>query len=255
MTGDGAIALSQHGTVAPAILHRSDLYAASALDGLTVQEADPRGAPAHEVATLWQYVAKRVGLLTRDPANKLTGTPVLKLVVVRLEGNPNDVRCLLVWRISRFRVSSLPSLREIKPPKRLLNPHFRSTTRKLVHRIHGLLCLRCTHLPLRRRSRRRLCGLSRLPRPCHRQSCRQPTPQHCLWPCRFHGRRPGPRRSRAAEIGARVRASLAERLRTYMFVSRESQQDAVEAALDAYLSSKVLRMRCDPSRPADQDEM
>ena len=40
------------------------------------------------------------------------------------------------------------------------------------------------------------------------------------------------------QIGARVRVSLAERLRTYMFVSRESQQDAVEAALDAYLASK-----------------
>ncbi|NOG74028.1 hypothetical protein [Roseicella sp. DB1501] len=40
------------------------------------------------------------------------------------------------------------------------------------------------------------------------------------------------------QIGARVRVGLAERLRTYMFVSRESQQDAVEAALDAYLSSK-----------------
>ena len=40
------------------------------------------------------------------------------------------------------------------------------------------------------------------------------------------------------QIGARVRVSLAERLRTYMFVSRESQQDAVEAALDAYLAGK-----------------
>ena len=40
------------------------------------------------------------------------------------------------------------------------------------------------------------------------------------------------------QIGARVRVALAERLRTYMFVSRESQQDAVEAALDAYLASK-----------------
>lgn len=40
------------------------------------------------------------------------------------------------------------------------------------------------------------------------------------------------------QIGARVRVSLAERLRTYMFVSRESQQDAVEAALDTYLSGK-----------------
>ncbi|WP_184521105.1 ParA family protein [Muricoccus pecuniae] len=80
LTGDAAIALSQHGTVAPAILHRSDAYAASALDGLTVQEADPRGAPAHEVAALWQYVAKRMGVLSREQANKLTNKSALKIV-------------------------------------------------------------------------------------------------------------------------------------------------------------------------------
>lgn len=72
LTGDAAIALSQHGTVAPAVLHRADAYAASALDGLTVQEADPRGAPAQEVAALWTYVSKRVGMLTGEPATKLT---------------------------------------------------------------------------------------------------------------------------------------------------------------------------------------
>jgi len=49
---------------------------------------------------------------------------------------------------------------------------------------------------------------------------------------------PRPAEEPRRQIGARVRSSLAERLRTYMFVSRESQQDAVEAALDAYLSSK-----------------
>jgi hypothetical protein len=40
------------------------------------------------------------------------------------------------------------------------------------------------------------------------------------------------------QIGARVRLSIAERLRTYMYVTREAQQDAVESALDAYLTSK-----------------
>ena len=49
---------------------------------------------------------------------------------------------------------------------------------------------------------------------------------------------PPPVEESRRQIGARVRVSLAERLRTYMFVSRESQQDAVEAALDAYLASK-----------------
>ena len=40
------------------------------------------------------------------------------------------------------------------------------------------------------------------------------------------------------QIGARVPLSLSERLRTYMFVSRKSQQEAIEAALDAYLKEK-----------------
>jgi chromosome partitioning protein len=80
LTGDAAIALSQHGTVAPATLHRSDTYASSALDGLTVTEVDPRGAPAQDVAALWAYIAKKAGLLTSEQANKLTGKPALKVV-------------------------------------------------------------------------------------------------------------------------------------------------------------------------------
>jgi len=86
LTSDAAIALSQHGTVAPAVLHRSDAYAASALDGLTVQEADPRGAPALEVASLWQYLSKRAGMLTREVANQLTEKPALKVIIDRNRG-------------------------------------------------------------------------------------------------------------------------------------------------------------------------
>jgi chromosome partitioning protein len=80
LTADAAIALSQHGTVAPATLHRSDTYASSALDGLTVTEADPRGAPAQDVANLWTYIAKKAGLLTNGPDNKLAEKPDLKVV-------------------------------------------------------------------------------------------------------------------------------------------------------------------------------
>ena len=62
LTSDAAIALSQHGTVSPAILHRADAYASSAVDGRTVSETDPRGKPAGDVAALWAYVGKRLGL-------------------------------------------------------------------------------------------------------------------------------------------------------------------------------------------------
>lgn len=40
------------------------------------------------------------------------------------------------------------------------------------------------------------------------------------------------------QLAARVRLSVAERLRTFLFVERESQQDAVEAALDSYLRER-----------------
>lgn len=49
---------------------------------------------------------------------------------------------------------------------------------------------------------------------------------------------PPPMEEPRRQIGARVRLSVAERLRTYLFVSRESQQDAVEAALDAYMLTR-----------------
>jgi hypothetical protein len=39
-------------------------------------------------------------------------------------------------------------------------------------------------------------------------------------------------------LGARVPVALAERLRAYLYVSRRSQQEVVEAALDAYLRER-----------------
>lgn len=73
LTSDAAIALSQHGTVSPSILHRADAYAASALEGKTVGEADPGGKPAAEVHDLWRYVSKRLGLQACQLASKPHG--------------------------------------------------------------------------------------------------------------------------------------------------------------------------------------
>jgi chromosome partitioning protein len=80
LTQDAAIALSQHGTVSPAILHRADAYAASALDGRTVTEVDPHGKPAEDVAELWSYVRKRLGMQASLHASKKPGRAVLKVV-------------------------------------------------------------------------------------------------------------------------------------------------------------------------------
>lgn len=60
ITGEAAVALSQHGTVAPITLHQRTDFAASMIDGRTVMEVDPKGRSAAEVAGLWAYVADRL---------------------------------------------------------------------------------------------------------------------------------------------------------------------------------------------------
>lgn len=56
ITGDAAIALSQHGTVSPAILHQRVDFAASMIDGQTVQELDAKSRSSIEVKELFKYV-------------------------------------------------------------------------------------------------------------------------------------------------------------------------------------------------------
>jgi chromosome partitioning protein len=60
LTGQAAIVLSQHGTVAPAIIHRSDTIPASGIAGQTVVEVDPKSSPAQEIAELWAYLSSRL---------------------------------------------------------------------------------------------------------------------------------------------------------------------------------------------------
>lgn len=60
ITAEAAVALSQHGTVAPITLHQRTDFAASMIDGRTVMEVDPKGKSAAEVATLWTYISERL---------------------------------------------------------------------------------------------------------------------------------------------------------------------------------------------------
>lgn len=60
ITGDAAIALSQHGTVAPITLHHRVDYAASMVDGRTVGEVVANSKSAQEIKTLWSYLAERL---------------------------------------------------------------------------------------------------------------------------------------------------------------------------------------------------
>lgn len=60
ITGESAVALSQHGTVAPVTLYQRTDFAASMTDGRTVQELDRNSRSADEVAQLWKYVFKQL---------------------------------------------------------------------------------------------------------------------------------------------------------------------------------------------------
>lgn len=60
ITSEAAVALSQHGTVAPITLHQRTDFAASMIDGRTVMEVDPNGRSAQEVRALWTYLGDRL---------------------------------------------------------------------------------------------------------------------------------------------------------------------------------------------------
>lgn len=60
ITSEAAIALSQHGTVAPITIHQRTEFAASMIDGRTVMETNPEGRSAQEVEQLWSYISDRL---------------------------------------------------------------------------------------------------------------------------------------------------------------------------------------------------
>ncbi|MEM7060568.1 MAG: ParA family protein [Pseudomonadota bacterium] len=63
ITAEAAVALSQHGTVAPVTLHHRVDYAASMIDGRTVMEVNEKSRSSKEVIALWEYVADRLDRL------------------------------------------------------------------------------------------------------------------------------------------------------------------------------------------------
>lgn len=60
ITFEAAIALSQHGTVAPVTVHHRTLFASSMIDGRTAMELEPNGQSATEIMGLWEYVNARL---------------------------------------------------------------------------------------------------------------------------------------------------------------------------------------------------
>ena len=63
ITSETAVALSQHGMVAPVTLHHRVDYAASMIDGRTVGDIRPDSKSAKEIAGLWLYLRDRLARL------------------------------------------------------------------------------------------------------------------------------------------------------------------------------------------------
>ena len=66
ITGEAAVALSQHGTVAPITLHHRVDFAASMVDGRTVGEVVGKSQSTKEIHDLWVYIQDKLSRLTRD---------------------------------------------------------------------------------------------------------------------------------------------------------------------------------------------
>lgn len=66
ITGEAAVALSQHGMVAPVTIHHRVDFAASMVDGRVVGEAVPKSASSKEITELWLYIQDRLARLTKD---------------------------------------------------------------------------------------------------------------------------------------------------------------------------------------------
>ena len=62
ITAEAVAALSEHGRVAPVILHQRTEYAVSMIDGRTVMETAPNGRSAQEIADLWKYLYPRISM-------------------------------------------------------------------------------------------------------------------------------------------------------------------------------------------------
>ena len=67
-TGESAVALSQHGMVAPVTIHHRVDFAASMIDGRTVGEVVPNCASAREIREVWLYLQERLSRVVHDPA-------------------------------------------------------------------------------------------------------------------------------------------------------------------------------------------
>ena len=86
ITSEAAIALSQHGTVAPTVIHHRVDFAASMIDGRTVMEIDPVCRSALEIGELWAYVNSRLKRLDGQYLAMEDSGPSMRAMQARVFG-------------------------------------------------------------------------------------------------------------------------------------------------------------------------
>jgi chromosome partitioning protein len=67
ITTDAAIALSQHGAVAPQVIHHRNDFVQSMIDGRTVMELRESSKSSKEINELWSYIDERLEQTVRLP--------------------------------------------------------------------------------------------------------------------------------------------------------------------------------------------
>ena len=60
ITNEAVMALSQHGAIAPVVIHHRTGFAASMIDGRTVMEIADDDRSAAEIMQLWDYLGRRL---------------------------------------------------------------------------------------------------------------------------------------------------------------------------------------------------
>lgn len=71
ITGETAVVLSQHGTVAPVTVHHRVDFAASMIDGRTVGEVNEKSRSAREISNLWAYLDDRLFRMRTSPTDRM----------------------------------------------------------------------------------------------------------------------------------------------------------------------------------------
>ncbi len=72
ITSDTAVALSQHGTVAPVTVHHRNDFATSMIKGGAVMETNPTSKSSQEIIELWQYLSSRIRKVERRKTQRPT---------------------------------------------------------------------------------------------------------------------------------------------------------------------------------------